>query len=169
LEGTGRRPRSGRRTRGGNNQNAERWWLRSDNPERPSLEATAKTTLLVVTDKGHCTEPDRLQTIITDRRPGETAFLLARPEAGAPFRYRGVARWLEPDGPWSLPALDFQTWRALGRERECSRRLPATAIDAATTLLDALPLRAPPGTWLARDGERCRILERTPAGETLKS
>jgi hypothetical protein len=41
---------------------------------------------------------------------------------------------------------------------------PPTAIEAATTFLDALLLRAPPGTWLARDGERCRILERTPAG-----
>jgi hypothetical protein len=144
LEGTGRRPRSGRRTRGGNNQNAERWWLRSDNPERPSLGATADTTpiaqlvatirpetlgpaigerlapdairaafglasvtllertaryeghlFLVITDKGHFTEPDQLQTIITDRRPGETAFVLARPAAGAPFRYCGVVRCAE--------------------------------------------------------------------------
>jgi hypothetical protein len=195
-------------------QNAERGWLRSDNPERPSLEPSAESTpiaqlvttikpetlgpvigerlapdeigaafglasatllertarcegrlFVVITDKGHFTEPDRLQTIITDRRPGETAFVLARPAAGASFRYCGVARWLEPDRPWSLPALVFQTWRALGRGRECSRRLPAAAIEGATTFLDALLLRAstPPGTWLARDGERCRILEHTPA------
>jgi hypothetical protein len=159
-------------------QNAERWWLRSDNPERPSLEVSAETTpiaqlvatirpeplgpaigerlapdeigaafglasattlertaryeghlFVVITDEGHFSEPDRLQTIITDRRPGETAFVLARPAAGAPLRYCGVARWLEPDGPWSVPALDFQTWRALGRGRECSRRLLAAAIE----------------------------------------
>jgi hypothetical protein len=194
-------------------QNGERWWLRLDNPERPSLEASADTTpiaqlvatikpetqgpvigerlapdeigaafglasatllertarheghlFLVITDKDHFSEPDRVLTIITDRRPGETAFVLARSAAAAPLRYCGVARWLEPDGPWSLPALEFQTWRALGRGRECARCLPAAAVERATTFLDALLLCAPPGTWLARDGERCRILERTPAG-----
>jgi Peptidase S24-like len=121
-------------------QNGERWWLRSDNPERPSHEATADTTpiaqlvatirpetlgpavgarlasdevgaafglaspttlertgryeghlFVVVSDRGHFTEPDRLENITVDRRPGETAFVLARAEAGAPWRSRGKA------------------------------------------------------------------------------
>jgi superfamily II DNA or RNA helicase/HKD family nuclease len=194
-------------------RDAERWWLRSDNPQHPSLEATAETTpiarlestirpeslgpalgerltpddvgaafglssmtaleqtgrhtghlFLVVSEQGHFSEPDRLDTVITDRRPGETAFVLTRSEPGAPLRYCGVARWLEPDGPWRLPALDFATWRALGNRLGCSRRLPSGALDAARTFLDQLLLRAPAGTWLERDGKRCRIVERMPRG-----
>jgi hypothetical protein len=194
-------------------RDGERWWLRSDNPQHPSLEATAETTpiarlestihpetlgpplgerlapddvgaafglasisalertgryeghlFLVVTDQGHFSQPDRLDTVITDRRPGETAFVLTRSEPGASLRYCGVARWLQPDGVWSLPDLDFATWRALGNIRGCSRRLPSGALDAARTFLDQLLLRAPPGTWLERDGKRCRIVERMPRG-----
>jgi hypothetical protein len=70
---------------------------------------------------------------------------------------------LEPHGPWSLPPLDF-TWRALGKGRDCSRRLPPDALDAARTFLDQLLLRAGPGTWLERNGKRCRIVERTARG-----
>ena len=192
-------------------QNAERWWLRSDNPKRPSLEATAETTpiaqlvatirpetlgraigerlapdelgtafglasatllertaryeghlFLVITDKGHFTEPDRLQTIITDRRPGETAFVLARPLADAPFRYCGVARWLEPDGPWSLPALDPD----LARPRQRTGMLAPPARHCHRGSLD-VP-RCAPAARTARNlaGTRRRALPhpRTHAG-----
>ncbi|MEO8179809.1 MAG: DEAD/DEAH box helicase family protein [Deltaproteobacteria bacterium] len=194
-------------------QEGERWWLRSDNPERASSEATDATTpiarlvaqiapetlgpgvgelltddgaaaafgldpgiavertgryeghlFIVVTDKGRFTEPDRIELVIGDRRPGETAFVLARREVGESWRYCGVGRWLEAEGKWGVPPLDFASWRALGEGRDCSRRLPDTALDAAKRFLDELFVRVGAGAWLARDGKRCRIVERTAGG-----
>jgi hypothetical protein len=58
---------------------------------------------------------------------GETAFVLARAEAASDWRYCGVARWLDAEDQRGIPALDFTTWRALGKGRDCSRRLPSPA------------------------------------------
>lgn len=123
-----------------------RWTLRSDNPARPSFEATKDTVPVallvdiirpeqlgpargeVLTDEqamsafglnsppktgrydghlflcftGKALQPDRLRIHIPDRRPAETAFVLIRPEPSAPWRYEGVARWLEDESHWSL-------------------------------------------------------------------
>ena len=194
-------------------QEAGHWWLRSDNPERAAVEATAGTIpiallvssiapetlaptvgellapeevgvpfglasgavvsrngrydghlFLFVTDKGRFTEPDRLEMVVSDRRPGETAFVLARAGGEAPWRYCGVGRWGQPDEQWSIPPLDFATWRALGQGRNASRRLPVAALERATTFIGDLLRRNAPGTWFELDGKRCRLLETTANG-----
>lgn len=119
---------------------------------------------LLVTAPGELTHPDRLARVIVDRRPAETAFVLARPTPEEPWRYCGVARWLEDDAAWRLPDLDFATWRALGKGRDCSRRLPADAIRRAGELLDKLWGRVGAGAWVEHDGKRCRIVERLARG-----
>ncbi|QRK12331.1 S24 family peptidase [Archangium violaceum] len=139
----------------------DRWMLRSDNPARPSFEATEDVVpvallvevippaklgpatgermtdeetarafelpsppktgringhlFLCVTEKGTLTEPDRLNLRIEDRRPAETAFVLTRTAPEKPWRYAGVARWLEHEDRWALAEpVDHSTWRALG-------------------------------------------------------
>lgn len=47
--------------------------------------------------------PDRW-SVRVDRRPGETAYVLARPDAEARWRYLGVGRWQAGEGTWSFPA-----------------------------------------------------------------
>jgi hypothetical protein len=191
----------------------ERWWLRSDNPEGPSIEATAETIpiarlvariapetmapgvgewlepervaatfglaseggverngrrdghlFIVVTEPGGFSEADRLAVVIGDRRPGETAFVLARPEGEQRWRYCGVGRWLEDEQRWAIPPLDFAIWRALGKGRDCSRRLPDGAKARANAFLDELFQRAGAGAWIVHDGKRCRLVERTAGG-----
>lgn len=44
----------------------------------------------------------RLETRVTDRRPGETAFVLTREVPLDSWRYEGVAHWSEANGRWSL-------------------------------------------------------------------
>ncbi len=194
-------------------QQDDRWWLRSDNPEVPAIEATAETIpiaqlvdtvspeaiappvgervapedvsatfgldleirierdgryqghlFLLVTARDQFTHPDRLARVIVDRRPAETAFVLARPTPDDPWRYCGVARWLEENGAWRLPDLDFANWRALGKGRDCSRRLPVDAIRRAGELLDELWRRVGAGAWVEHNGKRCRIVERLARG-----
>jgi hypothetical protein len=65
---------------------------------------------------------------------------------------------------WAIPDVDFATWRALGHGRECSRRLPAGALDRAQAAIDAVVARVGVGGWVERDGRRCRIVERTRGG-----
>jgi hypothetical protein len=55
------------------------------------------------------------------------------------------------------------TWRALGKGRDCSRRLPDVAAARANAFLDELFVKAGAGAWLAHHGKRCRLVER-PAG-----
>lgn len=40
---------------------------------------------------------------IVDRRPGETAYVLARPPGEGAWRYLGVARYSEEEGLWVCP------------------------------------------------------------------
>ncbi len=123
---------------------------------------------LVVTDAGHFTEPDRLPRLLNDRRPGETAFVLARLEANQSWRYCGVARWLDDEGQWSLPPLDFASWRARSQRSDCSRRLLTSALDRAKTFLNELVSRIGAGSWLAHGGKRCRVVERTAGGVRIE-
>jgi hypothetical protein len=119
---------------------------------------------LLVTTRDQFTHPDRLARVFADRRPAETAFVLARSTPDGPWRYCGVARWLEDDGAWCLPDLDFATWRALGRGRDCSRRLPADAALRAGEPLDELWRRVGAGACIELGGKRCRIAERMARG-----
>jgi hypothetical protein len=97
-------------------------------------------------------------------RAAETAFVLTRATPDEPWRYCGVGRWLEDDGAWRLPDLDFATWRALGKGRDCSRRLPADATRRAGELLDELWGRVGAGAWVEHDGKRCRLVARLARG-----
>jgi len=117
-----------------------------------------------VTERGQFTAPDRLESVVSDRMPGETAFVLARAEGEAPWRYCGVGRWVGDEEEWAVPALDFATWRALGKGRDCSRRLSSGALERARIVLDEVVRKAGPAGWLERDGRRCRIVESTAGG-----
>ena len=102
-------------------------------------------------------EPDRLRWDI-DRRPGETMYVIAR------GRYCGVARWSDSESRWVLPELDYATWRALGKGRSASRRLPDGAIERAREVVDALLEAHPAGSVVERDGKRVRIVGRSAEG-----
>ncbi|WP_437971076.1 DEAD/DEAH box helicase family protein [Sorangium sp. So ce260] len=106
--------------------------------------------------------PDRVRFELRDRRPGETAFVLARPPGESAFRYLGVARYLDDEGLWACPGIDHATYRALGSSRGASRSLPAGARERAQAIVDMLLRRA--GTFVDREGKRCRIVGRAPDG-----
>ena len=112
---------------------------------------------------GALVEPDRLRVSLADVRPGETAFVLTRTQGGELGRFAGVARALGGD-LWSIPAVDFATWRALGSGRTASRRLPEGALDRARAVVQAV-LRDPGvGGEIARDGKRLRVVGEAKAG-----
>jgi superfamily II DNA or RNA helicase/diadenosine tetraphosphate (Ap4A) HIT family hydrolase len=87
--------------------------------------------------KGMLEATDRVREPRIDRRPGETAFVLAKKDEGA-YRYLGVGRWLDDARAWSIAAADFDTWRAWGDGREISRALPPSAAARAQVIVDAL-------------------------------
>ena len=142
-------------------RNDGRWLLRSDNPERPSVEAGTEVEpiallvevipperlgpahgssltdeqlmehfglnsaprtgrsgghlFLCISESGSFVAPDRLSLRVTDRRPAETAYVLAREKPQAPWRYWGVARWRDDEDRWALAEpVDSSTWSALG-------------------------------------------------------
>jgi hypothetical protein len=111
-----------------------------------------------VTGPGAFVEPDRLGATVEDRRPGETAFLLTRTVVEEAWRYGGLARWIESDGQWSCPELDFLSWRALGSGRSASRRLPPGALERARAVVRAALERAAPGGWIESRGKRIRVV-----------
>jgi len=118
----------------------------------------------MVDQKGICVEPDRVKLVVPDRRPGETAFVLTRASREAPWRYAGIGRWLEDEGLWAIPPLDYATWRALGKGRASSRRLSGEALEKARQFVDALLHTAKPGQWIERNGKRSRLLGKAPEG-----
>src|SRR5207248_11620849 len=100
---------------------------------------------------------------VQERGAGETAFVLA--DVGeSSWRYLGVGRWNEAEGAWVIPDVSYETWRGLGSGRECSRRLPADALERARTLVDAVVARVGEGGWIERDGKRMSVLGRAPSG-----
>lgn len=118
---------------------------------------------ILIEQRGALIEPDRIRASVPDRRPGETAFVLTRTSHEQPWRYAGVARALGGD-IWSIPAVDFATWRALGAGREVSRRLPDGYLEQAREVVQAV-LRDPGvGGVLARDGKQLRIVGEAPRG-----
>jgi superfamily II DNA or RNA helicase/diadenosine tetraphosphate (Ap4A) HIT family hydrolase/HKD family nuclease len=106
--------------------------------------------------------PDRWSFPVPDRRPAETAFVLARVEADAPWRYLGVGRWLEDEAAWSFPAPNLATWRAISSRRSVSRTLGRAAQTEAQRLVErAISLPSP---WLVRGGQRGRVTGRAAGG-----
>jgi superfamily II DNA or RNA helicase/diadenosine tetraphosphate (Ap4A) HIT family hydrolase len=59
------------------------------------------------------TGPDRWAHRVPDRHPGETAFVLARPDARSPWIYLGVGRWQEDEAVWIFPEMPPVNWEAL--------------------------------------------------------
>jgi superfamily II DNA or RNA helicase/diadenosine tetraphosphate (Ap4A) HIT family hydrolase len=93
--------------------------------------------------------------------PGEAAYVLAPTDSA--FRYLGVGRWRE--GAWSIPEVDFSTWRAWGEGREASRPLPPGALDRAQRVVEAILARPEAERVLQRPGgRRARVLGAAPRG-----
>jgi len=64
----------------------------------------------------------------------------------------GVGHWLETKQQWPVPPLDFETWRALGRGRDGSRRWPGEAKTRTEALVDDLFRQMGPAASLTHDG-----------------
>jgi cold shock CspA family protein/SOS-response transcriptional repressor LexA len=113
---------------------------------------------IFLNENGQLLEPDRLR-YDADPRPSETAFVLARRSADATYRYVGVARQTEDPSVWSIPDVDYATWREYGSGREVTRRLPEGATARAQLTVDALLARNEPDRWLQRtEGNRARVI-----------
>lgn len=138
--------------------------------EPPVTGRVAGLLFLLVTEPGLFVAPDRIRWSPPDRRPAETVYVLARLTAGAAstgtdgWRYVGVGRWLEDEHAWACPELDHATWRALGEGRDCSRRLPDSALKRAERVVTELFQRVPEGDWAERGSDRCRVLGRSKTG-----
>ncbi len=125
---------------------------------RPRSGRQSGHLFVFIESLGPLTAPDRLHYPPTPRRPGETAFVLARRAEGG-WRYRGIARQLDNDGTWQLPDVDFATWRAWGEGRVVSRRLPEGALARAQLAVAALLGLPEERRWLEHaDGRRARVL-----------
>lgn len=119
---------------------------------------------VLVEQPGQFVEPDRLKWAASDRRPAETAFVLARAPGERDWIYVGLGRWVEDEQAWNVPALDYPTWKALGAGRESSRRLTPDALTRAATLVNDVMSRLQPGSWVESAGRRCRIVGKAARG-----
>ncbi len=120
-----------------------------------------------VTERGSLTAPDRVAEPIK-RLPGETAFCLARTDADGPWRYCGVGRWVDDEGGWAIPEVDWATWRALGHGRSASRRLPDEFRVEAERVVDAILAKAAGSdAWLRDGGKPLRVLGRSAEGGVM--
>lgn len=119
---------------------------------------------ICIDQKGMLTSPDRVRFEIEPRRPGETAFVLARRLDGA-WRYLGVGRWMSSESCWQIPDVDFASWRVWGTDRQASRSLPDGARGRAQVVADELLKLQPDEAWLEQsNGRRARILGPAPRG-----
>src|SRR5262249_15787760 len=87
---------------------------------RPHTGRYGGHLLLAIDAKGSLVAPDRVRAQVERRKPGETAFVLAR--ANDSWRYLGVGRWIDADSEWLIPEVDYLTWRTLGDGKDVSRR-----------------------------------------------
>lgn len=109
-------------------------------------------------------EPDRVARGAEERRPGETAFILARRQ-DASYAFLGVGRWLDDEARWAIPEADYATWRQWGAGRATSRRLPPGALARAQVVVDALVSLPEERRWIAHaEGRRARVLGAAPRG-----
>ena len=113
-----------------------------------------------ISTPGAFSESDRLTLPLPDRRPGECAYILTAHHTDQ-WRYSGVGRWNGEQ--WCLPALDFATWRALGKGRSASKRLESRWRDAAETFVRA-KLQAECPRWVEARGRRCRLVGKAARG-----
>jgi len=121
--------------------------------------------VIAIAQNGVLVEPDRVQVRVADRRPGETAFVLARVGEAEEWRYCGVGRVTpEDESVWAIPEVDFATWRAMGHGRETSRRLPAGAEERARGVVEAVMSSVGEGGWIEGNGKRCRVVARSAQG-----
>lgn len=107
--------------------------------------------------------PDRWTVRVPDRRPAETAFVLARPDGESAWRYLGVGRWVPDEGSWGFPAPSLSAWRALASGRTASRTLDGAAMAEARQLAEQ-SLAKLGEAWLERGGQRGRVVARAPQG-----
>lgn len=112
---------------------------------------------LLVEGKGRLVAPDRIRFPGIDPRPGETAFALTRADGSDPWRYAGVARFMEDDGAWACAGIDLPTFRALGEGREASRTLPRSIEERARRLVEDLLRKKGAAGIIERDGRRFRL------------
>ena len=128
--------------------------------EAPATSRIGGHLFIVLGDGAQPVEPDRVKCLVSDLRPGETAFVLAS-ASEASWRYCGVGRAADDDGLWRIPELDFATWRALSSSREASRRLPAGAEERARALVERVLSSAGEGNWISGNGKQCRVVGRS--------
>jgi hypothetical protein len=184
------------------------WLLTSDNPDGPTIEATAQMRpiarvervvppdqlappvgtvltaeglgdafgidvmptsgrheghLFVFIDReGMLEESDRVRFAPDRRRPGETAYVLAKRDDDR-YRYCGVGRYSEDDGLWHLPSVDLATWQKWGGGRDVSRRLPTEAAARAAAAVEAI-LVLPDRELVQTSGARARIVRAADRG-----
>jgi hypothetical protein len=90
---------------------------------------------LLADGEGLLDAPDRWSLRVPSLRPGETAFLLARPSGEAPWTSLGVARWSE--GVWCFEAPSREVWAMLAPgSRASSRTLPTRWVQAADAFVE---------------------------------
>lgn len=109
------------------------------------------------------TAPDRWDLRVPDRRPGETAFVLARLDASGPWTYLGVGRWRDDEGAWAFRDPPLALWRALSSGRGASRTLPRSWVQAAERLAGLASERLA-SVWIERGSQRGQIVGRSGQG-----
>ena len=87
-----------------------------------------------------------------------TASVLNSCPGASQWRLAGVARPIAADGIWAFPAIDFNTYRALGKGRSASRTLPEGARERARVVVSHLLESPGAGAMSSGDGDPCRIV-----------
>jgi hypothetical protein len=109
------------------------------------------------------TAPDRWTVRVPDPRPGETAFVLARPGVEEPWTFLGVGRWQADESAWSFEAPSFSAWRQLSSGRGASRTLGPPWLAEAERIAAAAVVRLA-GVWIQRGEQRGQIVGRAAQG-----
>jgi len=124
----------------------------------PSTGRVRGHLFIVLAEDARLEAHTQISAAVYDRHPGETAFVLAPRPTQAAWRYCGVARPSETPALWDLPEVDFETWRAFGRNRAISRPLAPETEERASALVKRVLIRARDDEWLELDGQGCRAL-----------
>jgi hypothetical protein len=109
------------------------------------------------------TAPDRWAPPLAQPRPGETAFVLARPDPETPWTYLGVGRWQWDGSSWAFPAPPFGVWRQLSTSRAASRTLDRACLVEAERVA-GLAMSRLADRWTERGGQRGRVVGRAAKG-----
>jgi superfamily II DNA or RNA helicase/diadenosine tetraphosphate (Ap4A) HIT family hydrolase/HKD family nuclease len=123
----------------------------------PTVDRVGGHLFFLMSAPGSLPAPDTLMLTLPNRKPGETAFVLL-PLADGRWRYAGVGRWDDAGTAWSIPEVDFDTWRALGSGRTASRRLEERWLADAGQVVEDLLRNPGVGAWVGHDGKRCRLV-----------